>query len=572
MADSTSTKMSDLAALESITEVALATLDLDDLLHGLIRRMVEVSGAQAGVILLLEQDELVPRATFGLDVLPIDAYRVPLDESFAGQVLRQGKPIGVRNVHAPGGPPTFQISPHITSVLGVPLKAGGRTIGVARIDLREERDFTPREVHRFEVLADRAAIAIEHSRLLRESRERNAELEATNAELARTNAELERANAELRAVDRLKTDFLSMVSHELRTPLTAIIGYTDLLLRGTHGDLNERQVRHQQAVRNGALRLLALINDLLDVSRLDSGLVELDLTEVSLTEVVDQAVAGAREAATGAQLSLRVELPTNLPAVRGDRARLVQVMANLLSNAVKFTPPGGRVDVWAISEAEGQQVRVCVRDTGAGIAPEHLQHIWDRFYQADSSVRRRYGGTGLGLAIVRGLIDLHGGLVEAESPGPGEGATFSFDLPAVAASHQTPQTSQPFDVRGATVLVVEDERDNRELIAMMLQEVLGVEVISASDGLEGLEQAAHKPDLILLDLMLPRLDGFEVVRALKADERLRDIPVLALTGLTRPSERDEALAAGCKGVIVKPFDTEDLIRSVAEQLRVKPEV
>jgi signal transduction histidine kinase/ActR/RegA family two-component response regulator len=404
---------------------------------------------------------------------------------------------------------------------------------------------------------DAETLAEAYAQILRESEERA--------------AEVERLNAELREVDRLKTEFLSMISHELRTPLTAIIGYTDLLLRGTHGALNERQGRHQQAVKHGAQRLLAIINDLLDVSRLDSALIELDLGEVRLGSVFQLALEAVRESAGEARLMLGVEEPADLPTVWGDQARLVQVLVNLLSNAVKFTPEGGRIDLWA-ERVEGR-VRVNVRDTGAGIAAENLAHIWDRFFQADQSVRRRYGGTGLGLAIVRGLVELHGGTVAARSEGNGRGATFSFDLPVyrTAPTRVAPPAEPWPGSETATVLVVEDQRDNRELLATMLEEMLGVRVITATDGIDALERAEQQPDLILLDLMLPRLDGFEVVRRLKAAAHTREIPVLALTALTRPTERDEALAAGCDGLILKPFDTDELIAAVATRLRMKDE-
>lgn len=545
--------VADLIALEKITEVALTTTDLDELLQRLIQRMVEVSGAQAGAILLLEGDELIPRATYGLDERIVAAYRVPRGVGFAGQVLQEDRPLTTRNAIEEGqGWIPYLNERGIRSMLGVPLRANGQVIGVAHIDLVQERDFTPREIHRFQVLADRAAIAIEHSRLLRESRERAAQLEA--------------ANAQLREVDRLKTEFLSMISHELRTPLTAIIGYTDLLLRGTHGPLNERQMRHQRAVKSGAHRLLELINDLLDVSRLESGLVELERSEISLAGVLQKAVAGARQAADEARLTLRLELPERLPTVYADEARLVQVFANLLSNAVKFTPEGGWIVVRAATTPDGQRVQVFVEDNGIGIRPEHLAHIWDRFYQAESGARRRYGGTGLGLAIVRRLVELHDGEVHASSPGPGRGASFRVDLP-VHRPVAPAAPAQP-DLGRYTVLVVEDQADNRDLLATLLQEMLGVRVITASNGLEALERLKSRPDLVLLDMMLPHLNGFDVVRLLRDAEQTRDIPVVALTALSQPNEQAEALAAGCDDLIVKPFDTDTLIEKVASKLRV----
>jgi signal transduction histidine kinase len=542
---------SELAALESITQVALSTVDVDDLLDRLIARMVEVSGAQAGAILLLQDGRLAPSAAYDLQTgQTLDGEPGGLD--FAWRVVREARPFSERDKPSLG----IASSLSIRSRLGVPLKTNGQVIGVARLDLLESREFTPAEIHRFEVLADRAAIAIAHARALQASRERAVDLELVNAEL--------------REVDRLKTNFLSMVSHELRTPLTAIIGYTDLLLRGTHGALSERQLRHQAAVKQAAQRLLALINDLLDVSRLQSAQVELELAPVSLAEVFDEALSGARELAANAQLSLRVELPTNLPLLRADRDRLVQVLNNLLSNAIKFTPPGGRVELQAEQDEAAGLARISVSDTGAGIAAEHLDHIWDSFYQADSSVRRRFGGTGLGLAIVRMLVELHGGRVAAESGGPDQGARFSFQLPiqdgSTIRSPVAPVALDSQPVSAATVLVVEDHPDNRELLATVLQEVLQLQVITARDGVEALERAATLPDLILLDLILPRLDGFEVVRRLKADPRTRHIPVLALTALTDESERQEALSAGCDGLIVKPFDTDTLVQTVAARL------
>lgn len=551
---------SDLAALEAVTGVALSTLDLDELLQKLIECMIQVTGAQAGAILLLEDEQLVLRASHGLDDDLMAGYRLSPGAGFAGQVLREQRPVAVRNARdkTPAWLPDLKRR-GIRSVLGVPLKTGAQTLGVAHIDLLEERDFNTREIKRFEVLADRAAIAISHSRLLRESQER-----ATA--LAQANASLAAANAGLRESDRLKTDFLSMISHELRTPLTAIIGYTDLLLRGTPGKLNDRQRRHQQAVKLGAQKLLALINDLLDVSRLESGIIELELASIPLERVFELVLERAREAAGEARLSLRVELPADLPSVVGDQARLVQILENLLSNAIKFTPPGGRIDLWAEVPEDGR-AKICVADTGAGIAAEHLHHIWDRFYQADSSVRRRYSGTGLGLAIVRKLVGLHGGEVSASSPGPGQGAVFCFDLPVAPPTADPRPPDAPAPLTRATVLVVEDQADNRELLGSLLREMLGLAVITASDGLEALELARQVPDLIVLDLMLPRLDGFEVVRRLKAAEETRAIPVLALTALTRPTEHEEALAAGCDAVITKPFDIDELVSALSERLR-----
>ena len=557
------TSSADLAALASIVDPALSALPLDDHLTALLGRLLDGSRGVVGEIFLIETGRLQSRTRVAAHTpargQPDEAGRA----AFAGQAIRNQRSI-VEVDQSVGGRSTRPYDGATAGWrLGTPLVAGGRAIGAVLLEVAQARPFQPAEEQRLCVLADRAAAAVEQARLVRLHDERS-------SALAQASAEAASANAELREVEQLKTEFLSMVSHELRTPLTAIIGYTDLLLRGTHGQLNERQLRYQHSVKEASQRLLALVDDLLDVSRLESGQVELELTTVDLAEVFEQALVEARQTAVQIRPTLRVELPADLPRIQGDPVRLRQVLANLLSNAIKFTPSGGRVDLWAEPTEQGRRVRVSVTDTGAGIAPEHLEHIWDRFYQADSSVRRRHGGSGLGLSIVRQLVELHGGTLTATSPGLGRGATFSFEVPVarpatVEARPPAPPRRSPSAPR---VLVVEDQQDNRELLSTLLEEMLDVEVLTARDGLEALEQVAQGPSLILLDLMLPRLDGFEVARRLKADPDTRQIPILALTALTRPSEQEEALAAGCDGVVTKPFDTDQLVAAVGARLHL----
>ncbi|MCC7107539.1 MAG: response regulator [Chloroflexi bacterium] len=370
---------------------------------------------------------------------------------------------------------------------------------------------------------------------------------------------------ERRDADRIKTDFLAMISHELRTPLTAILGYTDLLLRDTQADRSSRQYRHQQAVRQAANRLLALVNDLLDVSRLESGAVELEPAPLAISDVIQAALVQVREQAAAAHITLRTTSPADLPLVLADQPLLVQVLVNLLSNAIKFSPGAGTVDVSA--RQEDGAVVVSVLDTGVGIEPQHLPRVWDRFYQADSSVRRRFGGAGIGLAIVRRLVELHHGEVRAESPGLGRGSVFSFTVPVEASPSPASETLVRSTRIEGTVLVVEDELDNRDMIKLLLETVRPVRVITAADGLQAIRAAAEQPDLILLDLMLPHLDGFEVARRLKRDPKTSSIPILALSALVREQDIADALAAGCHGVVIKPFDTDDLARQVARHLR-----
>jgi signal transduction histidine kinase/CheY-like chemotaxis protein len=372
----------------------------------------------------------------------------------------------------------------------------------------------------------------------------------------------------LRELDRLKADFLSMVSHELRTPLTAIIGYTDLLLRQVHGPLNERQVRHGQAVKKAAHRLLALINDVLDVGRLEGGEIELTTAAVPLAESFQRIVGDVRAAADERQLELRLDVPTPLPAVLADAERLHQILINLVGNAIKFSPTGGTVTVRA--ERRGDLARICVSDNGVGIPAEQVGRIWDRFHQVDSSARRRFGGSGLGLAIVRNLVELQGGAVEAHSDGPGRGSRFCFSLPLaetapVTDSERTGTRTSPTPPAVASryrVLIVDDERDNREVIASIVSDVLGHEAVLAGDGSEALARVEEGADLILLDLRMPGLDGFEVAGRLKAQPRTAKIPIVAITALAEAGDQQDALAAGCVGWVAKPFSEAELAEAI----------
>ena len=255
-----------------------------------------------------------------------------------------------------------------------------------------------------------------------------------------------RTEAALRQANRLKDDFLAVVSHELRTPITAVMGYADVLLRQAHGGLEQRLERHVLGIREAARRQLALINDLLDVSMLEAGAVSLHPRPVEPPAAVTRAVAAVEDLAADQGVELRAAVPRHaVPPVLADPDRLQQILSNLLSNAIKFTPRGGTVTVAAAVEAApaGGFVGFRVQDTGIGIAAEHLPHVWDRFYQGEAPATRRFGGTGLGLTIVRRLVEQHGGRVEAASPGPGQGSTFTVWLPAAAPPAPTEAPEAP---------------------------------------------------------------------------------------------------------------------------------
>jgi CheY-like chemotaxis protein len=358
-----------------------------------------------------------------------------------------------------------------------------------------------------------------------------------------------------------------MVSHELRTPLTAIIGYSRLLMRQVYGPLSSKQLEHQEAIFRSAQRLTDLINDLLDVSQLEAGRVEIQPRPTDVQQATDQVTAVVRVAAHSKQIRITSELPPDLPAVVADPTRLHQILVNLLGNAVKFTPPGGSVRVYG--GAHKDQVWVAVEDTGVGIARDELARIWDPFYQVESPMRRRHGGSGLGLAIVRRLVELHGGLVRAESEGQNCGSRFVFTLPIATSPARTEveavsETAFEPILSGRSVLIVEDEEHNRALMRAVVEDVLGGEARVCEDGQSGITEAlGHPPALILLDLMLPNVSGWEVARRLREDTRTRGVPIIAVSALARTQEREAALHAGCDAYLTKPFTPDELTRLIS---------
>jgi len=385
---------------------------------------------------------------------------------------------------------------------------------------------------------------------------------------------LAQVNAELRRLDELKSEFLAMVSHELRTPLTAIIGYSRLLMRQVHGPLTPKQLEHQEAIFRGAQRLSDLINDLLDVSRLEAGRIALAPRPTDIALIVEQAAAVVAVAAQARQIRITSALPPDMPAASADPPRLQQILVNLVGNAVKFSAPGGSVRVTGGRYRD--QIWVAVEDDGVGIAKDELARIWDPFYQVEAPMRRRHGGSGLGLAIVRRLVELHGGVVRAESEGENRGSRFSFTLPVAAEpALQEPRASEtlaPLEpiLAGREVLVVEDEKQNQELMRAVVEDLLGGRARVCDNG-EHCLQLAHerKPALVLLDLMLPGMSGWEVARRLRQDPATASVPIIAVSALSRPQERESALHAGCDAYVAKPFTPDEIGRLMAATLETQ---
>ncbi|MBP2018293.1 PAS domain S-box-containing protein [Symbiobacterium terraclitae] len=356
-------------------------------------------------------------------------------------------------------------------------------------------------------------------------------------------------------LDRMKTEFIATVSHELRTPMTSIKGSLGLVLGGAAGDIPAEARDLLTIARNNTDRLIRLINDILDISRLEAGKMEIRPAPVRVDEAVRRAVQEMAGFARQRAIELKTDVPEGLPRVMADSDRLQQVLDNLLSNAVKFSPKGSEVLVRA--RAEEGVVRFDVIDHGPGIPPEQTTAIFDRFYQVDNAASRKTGGTGLGLAICRGIVEEHGGRIWVEST-VGKGSTFSFTLPVEPPE---PEIPLPLNVNARTVLVVDDDPDIVRLIMLSLEQE-GIQAVGATSGAQALEIARSRHiDAITLDLMMPGEDGVSVIHRLKEDPATRDIPVVVVSAYTGGKER-ELKATGVADVVAKPIDEARLLSSI----------
>jgi CheY-like chemotaxis protein len=378
----------------------------------------------------------------------------------------------------------------------------------------------------------------------------------------------------------MKDEFLATLSHELRTPLNAILGWAQML-RMTELE-PATAARAYETIERNARAQAQLIADLLDVSRIITGKLRLELGAVDLERVIAAVLDTVRPALDAKRISIAVELDPRAGAVRGDADRLQQVVWNLLSNAIKFTPAGGRVGI-RLARADGA-VEIQVSDSGAGIQPEFLPYVFDRFRQADSATTRSHGGLGLGLSIARHLVELHGGTIAADSEGPGRGSVFTITVPAepapaaLATGKGAAALAWEGDraLDGVRVLIVEDEADTRELLGRMLARC-GAEVSEAGSAAQALAAldamsangTGRLPHVLVSDIGMPQEDGFALLARLRerSPERGGAIPVMALTAYARSEDRHRALAAGFAAHLAKPVEPQDLVATVARLAR-----
>jgi PAS domain S-box-containing protein len=483
----------------------------------------------------------------------------------------------------------------IKSRMILPMVFQKRVIGLAELeDSRVERAFSYQEISLAKLLANQAASAIENARLFEQAQQEITERKRAEAALAEERAllaqrvvertaELSKANAELGRAARLKDEFLANMSHELRTPLNGILGSSEILQTGVYGPVNEKQLKYLRNVEESGHHLLSLITDILDLSKSEAGKLELEIRPVSVKSACQASLRLTKQLAHKKRLKVFQTLDSTVTTLPADERRLKQILVNLLSNAIKFTPEGGKIGLEVVGDEMQQVVHFTVWDTGIGIAQEDMRWLFQPFVQLDSSLGRQQGGTGLGLSLVSRLVELHGGgiLVESEV---GQGSRFTVSLPCLQTEagveeeekeksregEEAPVPVPPLHTSRFTeaplILLAEDNEDNINTFSDYLQ-IHGYRVIVARNGEEAIERVKEeRPDLILMDIQMPGMDGLEATRRLRTNSELANVPIIALTALAMPGDRERCLAAGANEYLSKPVSLKGLVRTIKTQL------
>ena len=530
------------AAGEVLEVIGRTAFELEPVFETVLRQAVRLCGADAGQIYVLDGDVY----RLALAIGGSQAYRdhvagIPIRRGSGTLVGRVG--LGRRTVQILDARADPDYEMHrarelggFRTMLGVPMLAADKVIGVTTLWREEVSGFDDRTVELVTTFAAQGAIAIQNVQLFLALQQRERELEVAG---------------------RHKSEFLASMSHELRTPLNAVIGFSDVLLERMFGDLNERQEEYVRDIRDSGRHLLELINEILDLSKVEAGRMELEPTALSLPDLLEHGLAMVRERAARHGIAISLAVAPDVGVIWADELKLKQVVLNLLTNAVKFTPDGGAVDVSA--ELAGDEARVVVRDTGIGIAEADRERIFEAFQRGGREARSE--GTGLGLTLSRRIVELHGGRIWMTSR-LGAGSTFGFAVPVrppetAAAADRPEEVAAERDLE--TVLIVEDDPHSAELLTLYL-EGAGYRIALARDGAEGLELARRlRPRAVVLDILLPRLDGWDLLARLKADPATADAPVVVVSML---DERGKGLALGAVEYLVKPVAREELIEAL----------
>lgn len=532
-------KVDQLEALSEVGEAVSSSLVLDEVLTTIIMNAVRFAGCDGGSIMEYVEHEraFTVRSAYASDRLleRLRTIKVDLDTTLVGRAAKERHPIAVPDLDE------VELDPHLRllhedgwrSMVAVPVLRGDRIVGALVVRRRTPGDFSADTIDFLENFAGQSALAVWNAQLFRE---------------------LETKSAELEVVSRHKSEFLASMSHELRTPLNAVIGFSEVLLERMFGELNDRQDEYLRDILGSGRHLLQLLNDILDLSKVEAGRMELEPSTFSLRSALEYGASMVRERAARHSIRLSIDVEDELDTVESDELRVKQVLVNLLSNAVKFTPDGGSITVTA-RESE-HEIAVAVADTGIGIAPADQERIFESFQQGRRGLQSEEG-TGLGLTLCRRIVAILGGTMWLESE-VGVGSTFGFTIPR-RVPIATPATG---DATGRqTVVVVEDDRASLDLISAYL-DGFAVDVVIARDGDEGLSAIRrHVPAAVLLDIRLPRTDGWEVLRRVRTDAATAAVPVIVVSIV---DERARGLAMGASAYLVKPVHRDALVGALRE--------
>ena len=541
-----SQSIGELRALGEVTQAVTSTLDLQTVLTTIVAKAAQLSSTEAGAIYVFDeaQREFRLRATYGMSeelIAAIRDHHAALSNAVGG-LAEQRAPVQTGDLQ--NEPPSLVndiiMKAGYRARLLVPLVHSEETVGALVVRRKEPGEFPKQTVALLQTFAAQSALAIQNARLF---------------------SDLASARDAANAASQTKSSFLANISHELRTPLNAIIGLTEMLVSNAARFGTDKALEPLRRVNRAGTHLLGLINQVLDLSKIEAGKLELNLESVSIAPLIEEVVGTARPLAEQNKNRLSVECPRDLPPIEADAMRLRQILLNLLSNACKFTKDGEiSLRATTMQHDERQFIEFSVTDTGIGMTPDQMTRLFEEFAQADATTARHYGGTGLGLAITRRLCQMMGGDVTVASE-PGKGSTFTVRLP-FAASHTVDAPAHPAGEASPAepgrdcVLVIDDDPTARELISEYLRQA-GFTVITAAGGREGLKRAKeYHPIAITLDVMMPDIDGWTVLAALRGDPALADIPVVMATIV---DEQRHGMTLGAVGYLTKPIDRDRLV-------------
>ena len=570
-------KIVETRSLYEIGQEINAQVVLKPTLQLIVERAHELLQAETSLLALRQEDSdtFTIQAYSGTVPEALAKMRIRPGEGLGGWVVATGKPkmVGDYQEEYPDSPFLEIVQKaNVRSAVVVPLKARDVVTGVLYIHSRDPHKFREEDQQLLSALADHAAIAIENAKLYEQARQHAETLEAKvrerTRELEATNQELQQANLKIREADRLKSEFLANMSHELRTPMNAIIGFTRLVQRKSADVLPTKQRENLEKVEISANQLLGLINDILDLSKIEAGKMILSTSPFDLASLVGACFATVEPMVKTDRVRLVKEVPGNLPEVLSDQDKLKQIIINLLSNALKFTEEG---EVKLSAVLEDSLLKIAVSDTGIGIPSHALQYIFDEFRQVDGSSTRRYGGTGLGLSITKKLAHLLGGTIDVSSV-EGEGSTFTVTIP-LERREDVPAEEVKSDqevltraeMRGKKVLLAIDDDPNVLILLRENLEEEGYYIVGALSGDEGVRKARElQPFAITLDILMPHKDGWEVLNDLKADPATRHIPVIVLSII---DNRELGFSLCAFDYLVKPFDKATILSALQRASR-----